>query len=154
MTHVTCRLTAKNWDQLRDPIRSAVEYGLPLPLPLPLYRVFFIYFHVGCCRRRLRSQAKVIKRCGQNGHEAIDNATNSGYCEIGYDASMKAAHRRAPTVDYSYQELRDKLAGTGEHQYQGITDYWSEWMPLEMCNMVVYDKSQDKDFATCHIVID
>jgi len=105
MTHVTCRLTAKNRDQLRDPIRSAVEYGLPLPLPLPLYRVFFIYFHVGCCRRRLRSQAKVIKRCGQNGHEAIDNATNSGYCEIGYDASMKAAHRRAPTVDYAIRSF-------------------------------------------------
>jgi len=102
----------------------------------------------------LRSQAKVIKRCGQNGYEAIDNATNSGYCEIGYDPSMKAAHHRAPAVDYGYQELRGKLAGTGEHQYQGITDYWSEWMPFEMCNMVVYDKSQDKDFATCHIVID
>jgi len=30
MTHVTCRLTAKNRDQLRNP-RSAVEYGLPFP---------------------------------------------------------------------------------------------------------------------------
>ena len=31
MTHVTCRLTAKNRDQLRNPIRSVMEYGLPLP---------------------------------------------------------------------------------------------------------------------------
>jgi len=31
MTHVTGRLTAKNRDQLRNPIRSAIEYGLPLP---------------------------------------------------------------------------------------------------------------------------
>jgi len=31
MTHVTCRLTAKNRDQLRNPIRSVIEYGLPLP---------------------------------------------------------------------------------------------------------------------------
>ena len=30
MTHVTCRLTAKNRDQLRNLIRSAVEYGLRL----------------------------------------------------------------------------------------------------------------------------
>jgi len=28
MTHVTCRLTAKNRDQLRNP-RSVIEYGLP-----------------------------------------------------------------------------------------------------------------------------
>ena len=28
MTHVTCRLTAKNRDQLRGTLRSAVEYGL------------------------------------------------------------------------------------------------------------------------------
>ena len=32
MTHVTCRLTAKNRDELRNPIRSVIEYGLPLPL--------------------------------------------------------------------------------------------------------------------------
>ena len=31
MTHITCRLTAKNRDQLRNPIRSVIEYGLPLP---------------------------------------------------------------------------------------------------------------------------
>ena len=31
MTHVTCRLTAKNRDQLRNPIRSIIEYMLPLP---------------------------------------------------------------------------------------------------------------------------
>jgi len=31
MTHVTCRLTAKNLDQLRT-LRSVIEYGLPLPL--------------------------------------------------------------------------------------------------------------------------
>jgi len=29
MTHVTRRLTAKNRDQLRNPIRSVIEYGLP-----------------------------------------------------------------------------------------------------------------------------
>ena len=29
MTHVTCRLTAKNRDQLRDPISSVIEYVLP-----------------------------------------------------------------------------------------------------------------------------
>jgi len=34
MTHVTCRLTAKNRDQLRNPIRSAIEYVLPLPFLL------------------------------------------------------------------------------------------------------------------------
>jgi len=31
MTHVTCRLTAKNRDQLRNPIRSVIEYEQPLP---------------------------------------------------------------------------------------------------------------------------
>ena len=30
MTHVTCRLTAKNRDQLRNS-HSVIEYGLPLP---------------------------------------------------------------------------------------------------------------------------
>ena len=29
-SHVTCRLTAKNRDQRRNPIRSVIEYGLPL----------------------------------------------------------------------------------------------------------------------------
>ena len=36
MTHVTCRLTAKNRDQLRNPMRSVIEYGLPIPLASPL----------------------------------------------------------------------------------------------------------------------
>ena len=27
MTHVTCTLTPKNRDQLRNPIRSVIEYG-------------------------------------------------------------------------------------------------------------------------------
>ena len=31
MTHVTCRLTARNRNQLRN-LRSAIEYGQPLPL--------------------------------------------------------------------------------------------------------------------------
>ena len=32
MTHVTCRLTAKNRDQLRNStFGSVIEYGLPLP---------------------------------------------------------------------------------------------------------------------------
>jgi len=30
MTHVACRLTAKNRDQLRN-LHSVIEYGLPLP---------------------------------------------------------------------------------------------------------------------------
>jgi len=30
MTHVTCRLTAKNFDQLRNPTLDIIEYGLPL----------------------------------------------------------------------------------------------------------------------------
>ena len=30
MTHVTCRLTAKNRDQPRNPTLG-IEYGLPLP---------------------------------------------------------------------------------------------------------------------------
>jgi len=34
MTHVTCRLTAKNRDHLQNPIRSVVEYGLPFILLL------------------------------------------------------------------------------------------------------------------------
>jgi len=28
MTHVICRLTAKNRDQLWNPLRSAIEYGI------------------------------------------------------------------------------------------------------------------------------
>ena len=31
MTHVTCRLTAKDRDQLRNPTLSNLWYGLPLP---------------------------------------------------------------------------------------------------------------------------
>ena len=40
MTHVTCRLTAKNRDQLRNPTLS-IEYGLPLPLPFTFIKVFY-----------------------------------------------------------------------------------------------------------------
>jgi len=43
LTHVTCRLTAKNRDQLRNLIRSVIEYGLPFSqkifyAPLPAGR--------------------------------------------------------------------------------------------------------------------
>jgi len=31
MTHITCRLTAKNWDQLQNPTLD-IKYGLPLPV--------------------------------------------------------------------------------------------------------------------------
>ena len=41
MTHVTCRLTAKNRDQPRNPIRSVIEYGLALP---------FSYFSLLYCK--------------------------------------------------------------------------------------------------------
>jgi len=34
MTHVTCRLTAKNRDQRSETLRSVIEYGLPV---LPEY---------------------------------------------------------------------------------------------------------------------
>ena len=33
MTHVTCRLTAKNRDQLRNPIRTGVDKGAQPQLP-------------------------------------------------------------------------------------------------------------------------
>ena len=36
MTYVTCRLTAKNRDQLRN-LCSAIEYGLPLPFKVLTY---------------------------------------------------------------------------------------------------------------------
>ena len=39
MTHVTCRLTAKNRDQLRGTLRSVIEYGLPSS---------FFYLSVAC----------------------------------------------------------------------------------------------------------
>ena len=35
MTHVTCRLTAKNWDQLRNPTCLIMEYELPIPFTRP-----------------------------------------------------------------------------------------------------------------------
>ena len=40
MTYITCRLTAKNRDRLGNPIRSVIEYGLPLPFflgPTPVH---------------------------------------------------------------------------------------------------------------------
>ena len=40
VTHVTCRLTAKNWDQLRT-LRLVIEYGLPLPFSLPLLNAYW-----------------------------------------------------------------------------------------------------------------
>jgi len=33
MTHVTCRLTAKNRDQRSGKLRCVIAYGLPLPFP-------------------------------------------------------------------------------------------------------------------------
>jgi len=43
MTHVTCRLTDKNLDQLRNSIRSVIEYGLPLPfLQKRAYSVYVV----------------------------------------------------------------------------------------------------------------
>jgi len=39
MTHVTCRLTAKNWDQLQN-LHSVIECGLPLSWPQILWRHF------------------------------------------------------------------------------------------------------------------
>jgi len=42
MTHITCRLTARNRDQLRNPIRSVIEYGLPF-LPCSYRIVPYLY---------------------------------------------------------------------------------------------------------------
>jgi len=42
MTHVTCRLTAKNRDQLRNPTLGNRTYGLPLP--------FYFTNRNNCCR--------------------------------------------------------------------------------------------------------
>ena len=42
MTHVTCRLTAKNRDQLRNPTLGNRVYGLPLP--------FYFTNRNNCCR--------------------------------------------------------------------------------------------------------
>jgi len=41
LTHATCRLTAKNRDQLRNPT-IAIEYGLPVP---------FLFYHHLCLHR-------------------------------------------------------------------------------------------------------
>jgi len=42
MTHVTCRLTAKNRDQLRNPTRSVIAYGLPFTWTNVNHRIFQI----------------------------------------------------------------------------------------------------------------
>jgi len=53
MIHVTCRLTAKNRDQLLT-LRSVIEYGLPLPLffticPLAYLKNHMFYYDCDCC---------------------------------------------------------------------------------------------------------
>ena len=58
MTHVTCRLTAKNRDQLRNPIRSVIEYGLPFTLR----RASLLRRNL----RRLRSRGSNHKRSWDN----------------------------------------------------------------------------------------
>ena len=52
MTHITCRLTAKNRDQLRT-LRSVIENGLPLPFFTSVggsrqhgYDVYDVFVHV------------------------------------------------------------------------------------------------------------
>jgi len=42
MTHVTCRLTAKYRDQLRNPIRSVTEYGLPFTLTISAFYLLLL----------------------------------------------------------------------------------------------------------------
>jgi len=58
MTHITCRLTAKNRDQLRNPIRSVIEYGLPFTLR----RASLLRRNL----RRLRSRGSNHKRSWDN----------------------------------------------------------------------------------------
>ena len=48
-THVTCRLNAKNRDQLRS-LRSVIEYGLALPLPLSVVAFACNRSLCGLCR--------------------------------------------------------------------------------------------------------
>ena len=51
MTHVTCRLTAKNRNQLRNPIRSAIEYGLSFTFYICTYSVVILFMLLNlCCR--------------------------------------------------------------------------------------------------------
>jgi len=54
MTHVTCRLTAKNRDQLRNR-RSVIEYGLPLPF-------FAFHFSAPTACLELQTASLVIPR--------------------------------------------------------------------------------------------
>ena len=58
MTYITCRLTAKNRDQLRNPIRSVIEYGLPFTLR----RASLLRRNL----RRLRSRGSNHKRSWDN----------------------------------------------------------------------------------------
>ena len=57
MTHVTCRLTAKNRDQLRNPIRSLIEYGLHLPFYLSTVKRRLKELRVFVCRRTERGRS-------------------------------------------------------------------------------------------------
>jgi len=79
MTHVTFRLTAKNRDQLRNPIRSAIEYGLPLPFTLSVLSLFPSLPSVHLrSRSPLRQQglAKRISSTSGSGRISVHLGTN------------------------------------------------------------------------------
>jgi len=69
MTHVTCRLTAKNRDQLRNPC-SVIEYGLPLPLREA--DTIFAQDEQNTCLRRAVEQLRCIQDRSNSGRRGRD----------------------------------------------------------------------------------
>jgi len=63
MTHATCRLTAKNWDQLQNP-HSVIEYGLPYLVSHTIASDRFVisYMHVGRPRLGLSLNSVAVLR--------------------------------------------------------------------------------------------
>ena len=79
-THVTCRLTAQNRDQLRNPTLGKIEYGLPLP-----------FFCVSCVQLCCCLISKVIDKYGMNQTAYKDIVRNINSC-VTTDQYLRSQH--------------------------------------------------------------
>jgi len=91
MTHVTCRLTAKNRDQLRNPT-LVIEYGLPLPF-LKESEVNEAWLTRRRRREQLAERAPVGRSCA-----VVESGARSSHVDATFDPLATLSRSARPIV--------------------------------------------------------
>ena len=96
MTHVTCRLTAENRDQLRNPIRSVVEYGLQSYLSTEAWKHVFKYiFLIPTPKSPFLLFWRTVLRPGT---KKLSGWSGGGFCSVYSSGIMSGTPQRGAVI--------------------------------------------------------